>query len=78
MKEFATVLECMDGLLQHKGAAGMRLRQHDLDLGLTVGDEGDPTEAVVGDLVLHRQAEGIAVEAEGDIGIVDIDVHCAE
>ena len=32
------------------GAAGVRLRQDDPDLGLALADEGDPPEASLGDL----------------------------
>ena len=60
------------------GAARVRLRQYDRDLGLAVGDEGDPAEAAEGDLVAHLQPEGVAVEAESGIGVVDQDVHGAE
>ena len=59
-------------------AARVRLRQHDLDLGLAVGDQGDPAEPAVGDLVAHRQAERVAVEVKGGVGVVDGDVHTAE
>ena len=35
-------------------------------------------DAAVRDLVGHRQAQGVAVEAEGGIGVVDQDVHGTE
>ena len=55
-------------------AAGVWLGQHDLDLGLAVARERDPAEAVARDLVTHGQAEGVAVEGEGGVGVVDEDV----
>ena len=69
---------CREGVSVLLGAARMRLRQHDPDLGLAVGGEGDPAEAAVGDFVAHRQAEGVAIEDEGGVWVVDEDVHCAE
>jgi hypothetical protein len=56
----------------------MGLRQHDLDLGLAVGRQGDPAETTILDLVLHLETEGVAVEGEGGVGIVDKDVHVAQ
>ena len=56
----------------------MRLGQHDPDLGLAVACKGDPAEAAVLDLEAHRQAEGVAVEGEGGVGVVDEDVHGAK
>jgi hypothetical protein len=56
----------------------MRLGQHDPDLGLGVGDERDPAEAIVGDVEADGEAEGVAVEGECRLGVVDGDVHGAE
>src|SRR6185437_17124325 len=58
-------------------AAGMRLREDDADLGLALGDEGDPAKTALLDLELHGQAERVAVEGEGRVGIVDEDVNGA-
>ena len=61
----------------------MRLRQHDRHLGLAVGDEGASSGEKAIDGTRPRcaprdQAEGVAEEAEGGVGVVDEDVHGAE
>jgi len=56
----------------------MRLRQHNLDLGLAVGDQHNPAEALPCDLVAYGQTKRVAVEAECGVWIVDKDVHTAK
>jgi Bacterial membrane protein YfhO len=60
------------------GTARMRLREHDLDLGLAVINQDDPAEALARDLVADRHAENVAVEGESGRRVVDGDVHAAE
>lgn len=60
------------------GAAGMGLGQHDLEIGLVLGGEGDPAEPVVGHLVGHGEPEGVPVDPEGGLGVVDVYVHGAQ
>ena len=56
----------------------MGLGEHDLDLGLIGGRERDPAESVVLDLVAHLEAEGVSVDGEGRIRVVDENVYVAE
>jgi hypothetical protein len=56
----------------------VRLRENDSDLGLTIGDEGNPAESVGGDFVADREAERVAVKEECGVGIVDENVYGAE
>ena len=60
------------------GSTPVRLGQHDPDLGLGVGDECDPAEAIVRHVEAHGEAEGVAIEGKRGLGIVDGDVHGAE
>ncbi len=54
------------------------MREHDLELGLLFRRQGDPAEALVGDLAAHLEAEGVSVEHESRIRIVGEHVHVAE
>src|SRR5205823_10635953 len=59
-------------------AAGVGLGQHDLDLGLTVCRERDPAESVVRDLAAHGESEGVAVEGDSSVGVVNEYMHGAD
>jgi hypothetical protein len=56
----------------------MWLGQHDLDIGLAVGGQGDPTEPPVLHLVLDGQTQCVPIEAESGIRVIDVYVHGAE
>jgi hypothetical protein len=53
-------------------AAMQVVRKDDLDIGLRGAANGDPAEAFTGDVVAYFEAERGAVEAQRDIGIMDL------
>src|SRR3954447_15158554 len=68
-------------LCRDAGVDGRRV-QHDRGVGLVGGSDGDPAHSPVPHVVAHLEAEEIAVEAEGGVGVglreharVDADVH---
>ena len=68
-----------DLAVDKQGLATTVCHNVDLDIGLIfAGDERDPAEALALNLVAHREAERVPVEAEGSVGIVDENVHAAE
>jgi hypothetical protein len=54
-------------------AAALVVRQDDRDAGLGGGADGDPAEALGGDVVAQFEAEGVAVEGQCDVGVMDLD-----
>ena len=59
------------------GAAGMRLRQNNGDVGLTAASKCDPAEVTVAYVLAHSQTECVAIEAECCVRIVYQDVDSA-
>lgn len=53
-------------------AAVQVVREDDLDAGLRGGADGDPAEALAGDVVPQFQPECIAVEGQYEIGVMDL------
>src|SRR5438105_2118886 len=55
----------------------MGLEQNDVNI-LLWSPDGDPSEVARLHVVADLKAEGIAVEAEGGVGIVDRNEHCRD
>ena len=55
------------------GTAVQVVREDDPDLGLCCGTDGDPAEVSAGHVVALLEAEGVAVEGQRDIGVMDYD-----
>ena len=66
--------ERQEGVALGLRTTAVRLEQDDVDV-LARGADGDPAEAVGGDVVADLEAERVAVEAERLVGIVDGDEH---
>ena len=54
--------------------AGVRLDQHDLQLGLRRRRQGDPSKALGRDVAAQLQAQRVAIERECGVGVVDRDI----
>ena len=60
------------------GAAVQVVREDDRDAGLRGGADGDPAEAVAGDVVAQFEAERVAVEGQCEVGVMDLDEALGE
>ena len=58
------------------GAAVQVVREDDRDAGLGGGADGDPAEVFLGDVVAQLEAERVAVEGQGEVGVMDQDEAC--
>ena len=58
-----------EGVSACPAAARVRLRQHDVNLGLAFGNQGDPTATVEDGVASKSHAERVAVEGKRGAGI---------
>jgi hypothetical protein len=74
--DMRTVIYPREGSRRHPGLRpGVRLRQHDVNLGLAFGNQGDPTATVEDGVASQSHAEPVAVEGKRGAGIHRAEVH---